>query len=144
MDEIFDDSSNLVAKYIKQDFIEWIVLVVLSCSLVGIPIMLVWVLISSISLGITVSALIHTGGIGYGMSFSILVFMLPVILKILILLLLLCSSLKFIENILRYKKEVRYEIVRHAFVLSITILLICVLAFYRAFSLNLVNNILII
>ena len=46
-----------------------------------------------------------------------------------------CGSLK-------YQKEMKYEMVRHAFTLLISFLVFCVLMVYRVFSLNLVNNIL--
>ena len=136
------ETSNIIGNYIKEDFGEFVVMGVLSFSLIGIPIMFLLLFIKSVSLGVTVSSLIYAVGAGYGMSFSILVFMIPVMLKILISLILLCSALKLLENILKYQKEMKYEMVRHAFTLLISFLVFCVLMVYRVFSLNLVNNIL--
>lgn len=137
------ETSNIIGNYIKEDFGEFVVMGVLSFSLIGIPIMFLFLFIKSVSLGVTVSSLIYAGGAGYGMSFSILVFMIPVMLKILISLILLCSALKLLENILKYQKEMKYEMVRHAFTLLISFLVFCVLMVYRVFSLNLINSILI-
>lgn len=137
------ETSSIVGNYIKEDFGEFIVMGILSFSLIGIPIMFLLLFIKSVSLGVTVSSLIYAGGAGYGMSFSILVFMIPVMLKILISLILLCSALKLLENILKYQKEMKYEMVRHAFTIFISFLIFCILMVYRVFSLNLINSILI-
>ncbi len=142
IETIGDGTSEITSNYIKQDFLEVIIICILSFSVIGIPIIVILAFISSISLGVTVSALIHTNGVGSGLSFSILVFMIPTIIKIFILLILACSSIKFIENILKYKKEIKYEIVRHAFTNLIVLLLTCILAVYRTFSLNIVSQIL--
>ena len=128
--------------YIKQDFLELLIISILSFSIVGVPVILFLFFIDSVSMGITISALIHTSGIGSGLSFSILIFMVPAIIRVFIILMMICSSLKFTENILKYKKEFKYEIVRHAFVNLIAFFAICVVALYRTFSLNIVNQIL--
>jgi len=137
------ETSDIIANYIKEDFLEFLIMAVLSFSFIGIPIMFLLLFIKSFSLGVTVSALIHVSGAGYGMSFSILVFMIPIMLKILIALILICSSVKLLENLLRYQKEMKYEIIRHACSLFITFLILCGLILYRVFSLNIVNHILI-
>lgn len=142
MADIDYDASNSIGNFIKQDFLDLIVMAVLSCSFIGIPILIILLFIKAVSLGITVSAMIHASGIGCGMSFSILVFMVPVIIKIFVMLLIVCSSIKFFENLFQYKKEIRYEFVRHAFIIFLSFLVICILTLYRAFSLNLINQIL--
>lgn len=137
------EDSNIILNYIKEDFLEFIIMVILSFSLIGVPIIFLLLFIKSVSVGITVSSLIFAGGVGYGLSFSILIFMIPVMLKILMSIILLCSALKLLENILKYQKEMKYEMVRHAFTILIIFLVFCGLILYRVFSLNLINNILI-
>lgn len=143
IDTLKVENSNVIGNYIKEDFWEFIIIMVLSFSLIGVPIIFLMLFIKSVSIGITVSSLIFAGGAGYGLSFSILIFMIPVMLKILMSIILLCSSLKLLENILKYQKEMKYEMVRHAFTILITFLVFCGLILYRVFSLNLINNILI-
>lgn len=142
MENIDYDASNAIGNFIKQDFMEFWIMIILSCSFIGIPILILLLFGKAISLGVTVSAMIHASGVGCGMSFSIIVFMLPAMIKMFILLFMMSSSLKFFENLFQYKKEIRYEFVRHAFAVFISFLVICFLTLYRAFSLNLVNQIL--
>lgn len=143
MEGITTQTSDAISNYIKQDFFELIVICLLSFSIIGIPAILILLFVKAISLGITISALIYSSGIGYGLSFSILVYMIPTIVKIIVLLIIVCSSLKFIENILKYKKETKYEMIRHAFAILIAFSAICLIALYRVFSLNIINQILI-
>lgn len=134
--------SDAINDYIKQDFIDLIVISILSFSIIGIPIMIILLFIKALSLGITISALIHVTGVGSGLSFSILMFMLPTLLKIFAILMLICSSIKFTENIIKYKKEIKYEIIRHAFVNAITLIFFLVIVSYRYISINIVSQIL--
>jgi len=136
------ETNDIIGEYIKQDFLEWLILSVLSFSVIGIPIILVLLLLKSISLGITTSALIYTSGAGMGMSFSILMFMIPVIIKIFTTLILVSSTFKFVENTLMYKKEFKYELVRHALVNIIAFLATCIIFVYRGISINILKQIL--
>lgn len=138
-----NNPSNVVSEFVREDFFELLIFCVLSLSIVGLPIILILIFIKAISLGTTISALINLKGIGYGTSFSILIFMVPTIIKIFVILALVCSSIKFIENILRYKKEIKYEIIRHAFVILLAFLATCVVVLYRTISINIIDQILI-
>lgn len=142
IESIGDGTSEIISNYIKQDFLELLIICVLSFSIIGVPMIIILTFTNAISLGVTVSALIHTNGVGSGLSFSILVFMIPTIIKIFVLLMLVCSSIKLIENILKYRKEVKYEMVRHALTNLVAFILTCVLVIYRTFSLNIVSQIL--
>lgn len=142
IESIGTETSSAITSYIKEDFFEFFVISVLSFSIVGIPIMMILLFAKAVSLGVTTSALIYASGAGTGLSFSILIFMIPVILKIFAMLMILCSTIKFLENILKYRKEIKYEILRHAFVNFIAFLAVCLVTLYRAFSLNVVNQIL--
>ena len=142
LEGISSKNSEAIGSYIQQDFFEFIVISVLSFSIIGIPVIVILLFIKALSLGVTVSALIYSSGISSGLSFSILIFMIPTLIKMFALLVTICSSLKFIENILKYKKEIKYELVRHAFTILIIFLMFCAVAVYRCFSLNLVDKIL--
>lgn len=137
------DVTSFIQSYIKKDFGEFFILLILSCSFVGLPIMIGWIFMKSFSLGITISALIYVNGIGYGMSFSILVFLIPTLMKVLMLLFILGSSAKLLENLFHYQKEMKYEMIRHALNLLIAFFIVCILILYRIFSLHLVNQLLI-
>lgn len=143
VEQICMDTSGTISNFIRQDFLELFIICALSFSIVGIPLILILVFIKAISLGITVSALIHAGGVGYGLSFSILAYMVPTIIKMIILLIIVCSSLKLLENILKYKKEIKYEIIRHAVSIIFAFIAICVISIYRTFSFNIINQILL-
>ena len=136
------DKANMIKNYIKEDWLSWIVIAIISCSFIGIPLIFIIIFIEAVSLGITVSALVYSGGVAYGMSFSILIFMVPTLIKIVTIIFLLCSSWKFVENIIKYQKEIKYELIRHLLSIGITLLLQLFLMMYRAFSLSLVNQIL--
>lgn len=142
IETIGNELSNSLASYIKQDFLELIIICTLSFSIIGIPIIILILFFNAISLAITISSIIYTTGIGCGLSFSILMFLIPVIIKIFIYLILVCSSLKFIENILKYKKEFKYEMVRHAIVNLLSLSSIFAFMIYRTFALNIVSQIL--
>lgn len=142
IESIGQNITQSISDYIKQDFLELFILSVLSVSIVGTPIIIIWLFYDSLSLGITISAIIHTSGVGEGISFSIIVFMIPTIIKVFSLLLMVCSSVKLLENIMKYKKEFKYEIIRHAIVNLIVFFAFCAMAIYRSFSLNLINQIL--
>ena len=133
-------SSNIVASYVKQDYIEIFIICILSVSIIGVPIMLLFIFVTSISLGTTISALVYTYGAGTGISISIILFFIPILTKVFILLMMLSSSLKFIENIFKYEKEIKYELIRHALICLITVISICILSLYRTFSINLINQ----
>ena len=135
-------TTDVIGNYVKQDFLELIIICILSFSIIGIPVIMILLFTKAISLGITISALIYSSGAGAGLSFSILVFLVPVLIKMAVLLMLVCSSFKFLENILKYKKEIKYEIIRHAFVNLISLLATLVLIVYSSFSINVVNQIL--
>lgn len=132
--------ASVIKNYIQKDFEEFFILLVLSCSLIGIPIMVGWIFVKSFSLGITISALVSVNGIGYGMSFSILLFLLPTLMKVFMILLILGSTVKLIENLLRYQKEIKYEVIRHSLNMLIAFLIVCILVAYRIFSLHLINK----
>lgn len=142
IENLADQATETIGNYVKQDFLELIIICVLSFSIIGIPVIMILLFVKAVSLGITISALIYSSGVGAGLSFSILVFMVPVLIKMAVLLLLVCSSFKFVENILKYKKEIKYEIIRHAFINLISLLATLVLIIYRTFSINIVNQIL--
>lgn len=142
IESLSSQASDTIGNYIKQDFFELIIICILSFSIIGIPVIMILLFIKAISLGITISALIYSTGAGAGLSFSILVFLVPILIKMVVLLMLVCSSFKFIENILKYKKEIKYEIIRHAFINLLSLLAIFILIIYRTFSLNIVNQIL--
>ncbi|MBO5142497.1 MAG: stage II sporulation protein M [Clostridia bacterium] len=142
IESIGEQTSEVTSNFIKQDFFGFFTICILSFCLIGIFIIIFITFIRALSLGITISALIHTNGIACGLSFSILVYLVPLITNLIIILMLVCSSIKFWENIIRYKKETKYEIIRHAIVILVSFVLICVLTIYRTFSLNIVNQIL--
>ena len=142
IESIGEQTSEVTSNFIKQDFFDLFTICILSFCLIGIFIIIFITFIRALSLGITISALIHTNGIACGLSFSILVYLVPLITNLIIILMLVCSSIKFWENIIRYKKETKYEIIRHAIVILVSFVLICVLTIYRTFSLNIVNQIL--
>lgn len=137
-----DGNEDVWAEYVKQDFFELIILLVLSFSVIGVPLIILLVFIKAISLGITISALIFTGGAGMGMAFSILMFMIPIIIKIFTTLIVVSSSIKFMENILMYKKEFKYELIRHSCVNIIAFVMTCINLLYRVISFNILNQIL--
>lgn len=142
LEQFEQNQTDFIHSFLKEDWLEFLAMVIVSCSLLGVPVMLLGLLAKSMSLGITVSALIYTNGIGFGMSFSILLFLLPALLKMLAMVLILCSSMKLLENLLRERKELKYELVRHGFILFLAFLVICGLALYRAFSLNVIQQVL--
>ncbi len=134
--------SEAIASFIKQDYIELVMLFILSFSIIGIPVIVIFLFMQAISLGITISALIYTCGTSTGLSFSLLVFLIPSIIKVITVLLILCSSIKFAENIFKYKKEVKYELIRHGVTNILALVAIIVISVYRTFSLNIVSKIL--
>lgn len=136
------NTSEVINSYIKQDYIDLFILCMFSFSLIAIPGIAILFFLHAISLGITISALIYTCGTNAGLSFSILIFLVPTIIKSLIVLMIICSSLKFIENILKYKKEIRYEIIRHAVVNIIALIATFFITIYRSISLNMISKIL--
>lgn len=134
--------SETVASFIKQDYLELVILFILSFSVIGIPVIMIFLFMQAISLGITISALIYTCGTSTGLSFSLLVFLIPSIIKVIMVLLILCSSIKFAENIFKYKKEVKYELIRHGVTNLLALMAIITISMYRTFSLNIVSKIL--
>lgn len=143
MEILNQDIASVIRNYTQKDLGEFLVLLILSCSFIGIPIIIGWIFMKAFSLGITISAFIYVNGIGYGMSFSILVFLVPILIQILMLLLILGSAIKLLENLFHYQKEMKYEIIRHALNLLIAFFIVCILMLYRIFSLHLVNQLLI-
>ncbi len=142
VEKVGDKENNNIANFVKQDFTELCFWGILSFSIVGAIFLLFSVFFRALSMGITISALMEAIGISYGVSFSILIFMVPVILKLLSMLFLYSSSLKFMENVFQYKKEIKYELIRHSVVFLVCFFIFCLIMLYRVLSFYMVQQIL--
>ena len=98
----------------------WIV----GLSIIGAPLLILYILFEGFSIGITISYIIYSFGIykGYGLIYSSIY--LPKVFSVLSIILLCNSAIEVTKNILKSKKDIKLEFIRHTTLCLITIILL--------------------
>lgn len=146
IEEIINSFTNekwkLINKYFLEDIIKIVLLVITSSSMIGLPLLLVWVMYNGISLSFTINFLVYTYGTIKGNLISILLLFIPNLMMLIASSVITISSIKLIKNIVRNRKSIKIEIARHLIICSVGAIIIILGFFWRIFSMNFVENLL--
>lgn len=131
----------LINNYFLKDVFKIILLVIISSSMIGLPLLLIWILYDGISLSFTINFLIHSYGILKGNLLSILLLFLPNLAMLIANMIITISSIKLIKNIIKMKKSLKIEMVRHLIICALGAITIMIGFLWRIFAMNFVENI---
>ncbi|MBR4110795.1 MAG: hypothetical protein IKK43_03815 [Clostridia bacterium] len=137
-----DEKWKLVNKYFAEDLIKIALLIITSSSMIGLPLLLVWILYNGVSLSFTINFLIYTYGITKGNFISVLLLFIPNLSMLIATSVITISSIKLIKNIIKNRKPIKIEIIRHLIICSVGAIIIMLGFFWRVFSMNFVENVL--
>lgn len=146
IEEIINSFTNekwrLINKYFIEDTIKIILLVITSSSMIGLPLLVVWIFYNGVSLSFTINFLIYTYGFLKGNLISLLLLFIPNLLMLTASSIITVSSIKLIKNIVKNRKPLKIEIVRHLIICLIGAIIIILGFLWRIFSMNFVENLL--
>lgn len=131
----------LINKYLLKDILKIILLIITSSSMIGLPLLLIWIIYDGISLSFTINLLIYTYGMLKGNFISILLLFVPNLTALIANMIITISSLKLIRNIVKMKKALKIEIIRHLIICALGAIIVMIGFFWRMFAMNFVENI---
>ena len=134
---------NVFKQNCFKNFLIFILCVIASLSIIGVPILFIYIAYRGFALGVTVSAMICTYGKLESLFFSMILLYLPNMIMFLGITFLLISSLKFVQNIFMMKKDIKMEVTRHLIVVMLFGIVICVSIFLESILAPIAVNVLV-
>ena len=131
----------LINEYFFKDILKIILLIIISSSMIGLPLLLIWIIYDGISLSFTINFLIYTYGVLKGNFISIILLFIPNLSMLIANMIITISSLKLIRNIVKMKKSLKIEIIRHLIICALGAIIIMIGFLWRIFAMNFVENI---
>lgn len=132
----------LINEYFFKDIKNILLLTIVSSSMIGLPLLLIWIFYDGLTLSFTIGNLIFVYGMLKGNLISLLLLFLPNLFYLVATMIISVSSIKLINNFLKMRKSLKIETIRHLIVCAFSALIIIIAFFTRIFSMNLVENML--
>lgn len=137
-----NDKWKVIHEYFYKDFKNALILTLVSSSMIGLPLLFVWIFYNGFTLSFTISCLISTYGYLKGNLISFGFLFLPNLLYLISTMIITISSMKMINNFFKMKKSLKMETTRHLLVCTLSASIILISFFLRAFSMNFIENVL--
>lgn len=132
---------TIINDYFFKDIFKIILLIIISSSMIGLPLLLIWILYDGISLSFTINFFIYTYGMLKGNLLAMLLLFIPNLAMLLANMIITISSIKLIKNIVKMKKSLKMEIMRHLIICALGAIIIMIGFLCRIFAMNFVENI---
>lgn len=140
--DMVNNKWNAINEYFYKDLKKALILTLVSSSMIGLPLLFVWIFYDGFSLSFTISCLISAYGYLKGNLISFGFLFLPNLLYLVATMIITISSMKMVNNFFKMKKSLKMETTRHLLVCTLSVSIILISFFIRAFSMNFIENIL--
>lgn len=132
----------LINEYFLKDIKNILLLTIVSSSMIGLPLLLIWIFYDGLTLSFTIGNIIFVYGMLKGNLISLFLLFLPNLFYLIAIMIISVSSIKLINNFLKMRKSLKIETIRHLIVCAFSAIIIIIAFFTRIFSMNLVENML--
>ena len=132
----------LINEYFLKDIKNILLLTIVSSSMIGLPLLLIWIFYDGLTLSFTIGNIIFVYGMLKGNLISLFLLFLPNLFYLIAIMIISVSSIKLINNFLKMRKSFKIETIRHLIVCAFSAIIIIIAFFTRIFSMNLVENML--
>lgn len=140
LDVIVVQRWQVVNEYFFKDLKKILLLTIISSSMIGLPLLLIWIFYDGLSLSFSIASLVAVYGILKGNLISIILLFIPNLLYLVATMITTVSSIKMINNFLKMKKSLKIETMRHLIVCALSSSIIGITFFIRIFSMNFIEN----
>ena len=142
IDNIINERWMTINQYFFKDLKKIILITIISTSMIGLPLLLVWIFYDGLTLSFTIGSLIYTYNMLKGNLVSFVLLFFPNIFSLLAITIITISSIKLINNFFKTKKSLKVETLRHLMVCAVGALMIGSGFLIRIFLMNFIENIL--
>lgn len=129
---------EFLCECILKNIMPLVLIWIIGLSILGIPIIILWILYDGFSLGVTITYVLSTFGFYKGYNFLFLTFYVATLINTATLILVCNSAIRVTSNIVRQKSTLKQEFVRHSIVCVVMLVMLIISSIIEAYSVNFV------
>lgn len=140
VNNIINERWQVINEYFFKDLRKILLLTIISSSMIGLPLLLIWIFYDGLSLSFSIVSIIYVYGTLKGNLISTILLFLPNLLYLVATMITTVSSIKMINNFLKMKKSLKIETMRHLIICALSAIIIGITFFIRIISMNFIEN----
>lgn len=140
INNIINERWQVINEYFFKDLRKILLLTIVSSSMIGLPLLLIWIFYDGLSLSFSIVIMVYAYGTLKGNLISTILLFLPNLLYLVATMMITVSSIKMINNFLKMKKSLKIETARHLIICALSAIMIGITFFVRIFSMNFIES----